>query len=509
MTTNSKRNRVLIFIVSFKAEEFISSVLERIPENIWQNPYFDVEILVIDDKSGDRTFQRAQEFASKVGNIKITVLYNPQNQGYGGNQKIGYHYAIKMNFDVVVLLHGDGQYPPEYIEQMVLPILNSQADAVFGSRMIDKRAALRGGMPFYKWIGNQILTKTQNRILNVHLAEFHSGYRAYRVDVLKSIPFDLNSNYFDFDTEIIIQFLDTHQRILEIQIPTFYGNEVSRVNGFKYGALILKTSIISRIMRLGIFYNPKFDYGTEEAEDYSKFGYDSSHQFAIERVRPKSFVLELGCGQGMMAAELARKKVRTISVDKHITPSVCEYSAQTIEVDLDVFDFNSAPEDVDTILMLDIIEHVRDPEELLKKIRQRYSGKEPQVIITTGNIAFLLIRFALIFGQFNYGRRGILDLSHTRLFTFYSLRRTLIQGGYEILEERGIPAPFYLALGKNPLADFLMGVNRFLIKFSKNLFSYQVAVIAKPNPTLEVLLERAVQSGKEKAKEIEQSPTAK
>ena len=502
MITTPNKKRVLIFVVSFKAEEFISSVLRRIPENIRLHPLFDVEVLVIDDQSGDRTFQRAEEYASQAGDLKITVLYNPKNQGYGGNQKIGYHYAVKMNFDTVILLHGDGQYPPEYIEHMVLPLLNNQADAVFGSRMINKRAALQGGMPFYKWIGNQILTKLQNQILGAHLAEFHTGFRAYRVDALKSIPFDLNSNYFDFDTEIIIQLLDMHKRIMEIPIPTYYGGEVSRVNGFKYGALILKSSILSRIMRLGIFYNPKFDYGTEDAKNPSKVGYDSSHQFAIERIRPNSNVLELGCGPGAMAAELARKHVYTTSVDKHITSYVKANSAQTIEVDLDGFDFDSGPEGVDTITLLDVIEHLREPEEILKKIRRRYSGKEPQIILTTGNIGFLPIRLALLLGQFNYGRRGILDLNHTRLFTFYSLRRTLIQGGYEIFEERGIPAPFYLALGESPIADFLMAVNRFLIKLSKNLFAYQIAVVTKPTPTLEVLLERAVQSGKEKAVEF-------
>ena len=167
-----------------------------------------------------------------------------------------------------------------------------------------------------------------------------------------------------------------------------------------------------------------------------------------------------------------------------------------------LFNFSSVPEEVDTILMLDIIEHLRAPEEILRKIRERYSGQEPQIILTTGNVAFLPIRLGLLLGQFNYGKRGILDLDHTRLFTFNSLRRTLIQAGYKILEERGIPAPFYLALGNTALADFLMGINRFLSRISRHMFSYQIAVVAKPTPTLEVLLDRAVRSGQEKAKEI-------
>jgi glycosyltransferase involved in cell wall biosynthesis len=496
------KKRVLIFVVSFKAEEYISTVLSRIPETTRNNPFFEAEVLVIDDESGDRTFQQAQDFATHAENLKVTVLYNPKNQGYGGNQKIGYHYAIKMGFDAVILLHGDGQYPPEKIDQMVLPLLNDQADVVFGSRMINKRAALQGGMPFYKWVGNQILTGLQNRILGAHLAEFHTGYRAYRVDALQSIPFEMDSNYFDFDTDIIIQLLDTHKRILEIPIPTFYGSETSRVNGFRYGALIVKTSIFSRLMHLGIFYNPKFDYIQENAQYVSKLGFDSSHQFAIDRIKANSTILDLGGGLGFIGTQLIKKQIQAISVNQYITPDIQRYSTQTIKADPDLFDFDSSPEQIDTILMLDIIEHLREPEELLKKIRRRYSGKGPQIILTTGNIAFLPIRLALLFGQFNYGRHGILDLNHTRLFTFYSLRRTLIQAGYEILEERGIPAPFYLALGKTPLADFLMGINRLLSKISRNLFSYQIAVVARPTPILEVLLDRAVRSGQEKAEEI-------
>ena len=147
----------------------------------------------------------------------------PHESGLWGNQKLGYHYAIKHGFDVVVLLHGDGQYAPERLPEMLQPILDNQADVVFGSRMLNKADALRGGMPVYKWVGNQILTFLQNRMLKTKFAEFHTGYRAYSVPALASIPFQFNSNYFDFDTDIIIQMVDTEKRIVEIPIPTYYG----------------------------------------------------------------------------------------------------------------------------------------------------------------------------------------------------------------------------------------------------------------------------------------------
>jgi glycosyltransferase involved in cell wall biosynthesis len=502
MNVQTEKKRVLIFIVSYKAEKFIKSVLARIPENIWTNPFFETEVLVIDDESGDSTFQFAREYVDSTGNPHITVLYNPKNQGYGGNQKIGYNYAIQMNFDVVVLLHGDGQYPPEYLEQMILPIIIGETDVTFGSRMINKIAALHGHMPFYKWVGNQVLTFLQNHILGVHLAEFHTGFRAFRVDALRSIPFGYNSNYFDFDTDIVIQLLDTHNRILEIPIPVFYGDEVSRVNGFKYGFLILKSSILSRLIRWGIFYNPKFDYLSENTQYESKLGYESSHQFAIDHVSPGSIVLDLGSSPGIMASEMASKNIRTISVDKNITPLMQENSIQVIRADIDFLEFEKIQEDVDYILMLDIIGQLRDPEVVLRKLRQYYSRQAPQIIITTANIAFFPIRLALLFGQFNYGKRGILDMHNSRLFTFYSLQRALRNLGFEILEVKGLPAPFYLAFGDTTVAHLLIGLNRFFIRISKNIFSYQIALVAKPTPTLDLLLETAVQSGQMKAMEI-------
>jgi SAM-dependent methyltransferase len=323
--------------------------------------------------------------------------------------------------------------------------------------------------------------------------------------VLRNIPFEYNSNYFDFDTDIIIQLLDTQKRIMEIPIPTFYGDEISRVDGVKYAFLILKTSILSRLMRWGIFYNPKFDYVSENDQYVSKLGYESSHQFALDHIHPDSIVLDLGSNPGIMTVELSNRNVSTISVDKYINPIVQRHSTQTIQADIDFLDFGDIPDNVDYILMLDIIGYLHESEALLKKVRQRYCRKVPVIILTTANIAFFPIRLSLLFGQFNYGKRGILDMHLSRLFTFYSLRRVLVNQGYEILEEKGIPAPFYLALGNTRIARFLFDINRFFIRISKNLFAYQIAIVAKPTPTLDLLLEKSIQSGQNKTQEYEYS----
>ena len=113
-------------------------------------------------------------------------MSHPKNLGYGGNQKAGYRYFMEKGFDVVVLLHGDGQYAPEILSHLYHPIVTGEADAVFGSRMMkDYGGPLKGGMPLYKYVGNRILSVFENRALGMHLTEFHSGYRAYSLDALR------------------------------------------------------------------------------------------------------------------------------------------------------------------------------------------------------------------------------------------------------------------------------------------------------------------------------------
>ena len=333
-----------------------------------------------------------------------------------------------------MLLHGDGQYAPEHLPAMIAPLLDNTADVVLGSRMINRGDALRGKMPFYKWIGNQILTFCQNRILGSSLAEFHTGYRAFRVSALASIPFERNSNYFDFDTDILIQLMDTGKRFREIPVPTFYGDELSRVNGLRYAALIVRTSIMSRIMKLGIFYDPRFDYEIANTHYTPKLGYTSSHEYALAsraserhgaRYRLRTRVHGEGTGREGRENDFARSLHRRVDARRVHSRRSKPTSKSSI---------SRIPAGVETVLLLDVIEHLVSPELFLRRLRNRYCSDAPEVVITTGNITFLPIRLAMLLGQFNYGKRGILDLTHTRLFTFGSLRRLLAQSGYEVLD---------------------------------------------------------------------------
>jgi glycosyltransferase involved in cell wall biosynthesis len=223
--------RIGVLVVAYNAESTLARVLDRIPDDFV--PRIE-HVLVADDASQDRTYDVGLDYKQAKSDFPLTVIRHEQNLGYGGNQKAGYRWAIEHELDIVVLLHGDGQYAPEYLPDIVAPLERDEADAVFGSRMLIPGGARRGGMPLYKYVGNKILTWYENTMVGTRLSEWHSGYRAYSVDALRAIPFEQNSDVYDFDTQIIVQLHDAGKRIEEIPIPTFYGDEISYVNGFRY-----------------------------------------------------------------------------------------------------------------------------------------------------------------------------------------------------------------------------------------------------------------------------------
>lgn len=487
------KKRVLVFIVAYNAERTIQETVGRIPRCLAEH---DTEILVIDDSSNDGTFELAQAYAEKELPFPMTVLYNPVNQGYGGNQKLGFEYAIENGFDIVALVHGDGQYAPECLPDLLQPLLNDQAEAVFGSRMMTRLGALKGGMPFYKYLGNVILTTLQNWLLRSSLSEFHSGYRLYSVTALRLIPFDRNTNDFHFDTDIIIQLLRANLRIKELPIPTYYGDEICHVNGLRYAKDVIKATLLARLQDLGIFYQRKFDVSSHEHANplyQPKFGFDSPHTLALERVESGSPVLDIGCASGYVANALSRKGCRVTGVDQF--PASGDVPLEDfIHHDLDrPCSFDITP--FNYVLLLDIIEHLRSPEEFMASLRASTDrAKDTTFIVSTGNVAFIVTRIMLLLGSFNYGARGILDRTHTRLFTFSSLRQLLQQAGYQIEKVRGIPAPFPLAMGDTFIARLALGINKVLIRISKTLFSYQIFMVVRPLPTVNSLLRTSAEA---------------
>jgi glycosyltransferase involved in cell wall biosynthesis len=502
--SHTRKPRVLIFIVAYQAETTISKVVQRIPASLAES--YDVDILIIDDASRDETFERSHGISkSDKSPFDVHVLFNPVNQGYGGNQKLGYHYAIERGYDFVALLHGDGQYAPECLPMLLEGFTKPGVGAVFGSRMLTHMGALRGGMPMYKYFGNKILTWIENGFLGTRLSEFHSGYRLYSVDALKSIPFEQNSNGFHFDTEIIIQLVAARIAILELPIPTYYGDEICRVNGIKYAFDVVKAVLKYRMQQMNLFYDVRFDCAPERAgSPYTpKLNFPSTHRLALDAIRPGSTVVDLGCAGGYMGDVLKQHKhcyvagVDTVPPDAGMLDAFYAHDLNRGLPDIRFEDYNYT-------LLLDVIEHLQAPDEFLSALRNAVArNPNGEILISTGNVAFVVVRLMLLIGQFNYGKRGILDLTHHRLYTFGSFRRSLDQAGFVILETKGVPAPFPLAIGDNAVSRFLLSANRCLIAIARGLFAYQIFMRIKPRPSLEVLLQSAQTQSEIRARSIE------
>lgn len=269
--------KIAIFIVAYNAALSLKRTLERIPKEI----YDILEcIYIIDDFSDDETYQIGKTLKKDRKWEKLDVFRNPRNYGYGGNQKNGYRYAIEQGLDYVILLHGDGQYAPELLPDIIYPVIFEGKEVVFGSRMIKKVNALKGKMPLYKFLGNIILTKLQNILLNTRMSEFHSGYRLYSTNVLSSIPFELNTDDFNFDTQIIIQCFALGIDIHEIPISTYYGDEICYVNGIRYAKDVIKDVIKYRLHQLSIIRCSRYIVEDNYIYEPKKSPYGSYHQIA-------------------------------------------------------------------------------------------------------------------------------------------------------------------------------------------------------------------------------------
>ena len=204
-------------------------------------------VIVVDDGSQDETVKIARE-------LGLEIFVHNGNYGYGANQKTCYREALKAGADIVVMVHPDYQYDPTLLPEMIRPIREGNADVVFGSRLMGSDPR-KQGMPWWKYIANRFLTRLENTVFNLHLHEFHTGYRAFRREVLQSVNLDMNSDQFVFDQEIVAQMVAFKTRIIEIPVPTRYmpiASSASFVQSSIYGFSILWLLMRFALHRAGI-----------------------------------------------------------------------------------------------------------------------------------------------------------------------------------------------------------------------------------------------------------------
>lgn len=242
------KSKIIVVMPAYNAEKTIQKTYNDIPKKIVD------ETIVVDDDSSDMTVVIAKK-------LKLPVIVHPKNLGYGGNQKTCYKEALRHGATIIVMIHPDYQYDATLTGEIVKPILDNRVDIMLGSRIRSRNEALEGGMPLYKYIGNRFLTAIENIILGINLSEYHTGFRAYKSEVLKNINIDSFSNDFVFDQEILVASVAHNYKIGEIAVPVRYFKEASSINflrSVKYGLGILVLLVEFIIYKLGFTRFSKF-----------------------------------------------------------------------------------------------------------------------------------------------------------------------------------------------------------------------------------------------------------
>ncbi len=465
--------RVGILVVAYNAQSTLAATLDRIPAEVAA----EVEsVIVCDDASLDDTHEAALAYQRTHDKLPMHVVRHPVNLGYGGNQKAGYQLAADMGLDVVVLLHGDGQYAPEVMLDVLAPLLVNRADAVFGSRMMTRGAARDGGMPLYKYVGNKILTRYENAMTGADLSEWHSGYRAYRVSTLQRLPMDSYSNGFDFDTQIILGLIDVQARIKEVPIPTYYGDEICYVDGMKYAKDLFIHTTKYRLNKMG--FGAKSVAVSEGAYEYKSDPLSSHGQLLSYLAERKGAdVLDLGCSDGLLSMQIRSLGHTVTGVDLEEHPQVHGRVDKFVQANLDFGLPADLPASVDVVVCADVLEHVRQPEVLLEELAPRLAAGGA-VLASIPNFGHWYPRFRTLLGVFDYDRRGILDRTHVRFFTRRSFERMARGAGYQVRRVGATGLPFDVADrgGSGSVSAKLKpirAIDRALVKLRPQLFAYQ------------------------------------
>jgi len=339
--------------------------------------------------------------------------------------------------------------------------------------MMHRGEARKGGMPMYKYVGNRILSTTQNALTGLALSEWHSGYRAYRVSALAQIPFIGNSDVFDFDTEIILQLADAKMKIVEVPIPTYYGDEICHVNGLEYAKDVVVDTVRYRLGRSG-FGSGRLGH-VSEPYAFKPSPY-SSHGRILQMVegRPPLRILDVGCGPGWLAQALTAAGHSVVGIDMEEADGVHERMSRFVRADLSEGIPAEVGGDFDLVLAADIIEHLADPARLLADMaaRVRPTGS---IIASVPNISHWYPRGRIAAGRFDYDQRGVLDATHLRFFTRKRFLRVAEEAGLERVghQHTGLPLDA-LGLSRSRAVTATVGrADRLLVKVWPTMFAYQ------------------------------------
>jgi 2-polyprenyl-3-methyl-5-hydroxy-6-metoxy-1,4-benzoquinol methylase len=463
--------RIGVVVLACNAPSTLVGAFDALPKALHSRI---TRVFVGDDASQESTHPAGLGSRQLSTDLPLTVIRHGRRLGYGGKQKEAYRLAIEYGIDIIVLLNAAGEHASECLEDLIAPFESGEADVVLGSRVLFAEAARRGAAPVRGYFGSRILTHVENRMLGTHLSEIHSGYRAYSVRALASIPFERNSDDFAFDTQILLQLLRAGKRAVEVPIPAALRDGMRDVSELTYARTVSVDVVRYWGAKRGLLSGSVVDVGPEYQLKEGKEGSHAVISRWLERI-PPARVLDLGCSGGLLDERLRSFGHHVTGVDLYELPGIRERVDRFVRADLD----QGLPPNLsdaglyDVVVAADVLEHLRAPERILDQI-QAVLAPRGTLVVSVPNIAHWYPRARIALGLFDYDQRGILDSTHMRFFTQRSFLRVLRQAGFTVLrrEATGLPLEV-LTRGDGPVARTARTLDRIAVNLRPTLFAYQ------------------------------------
>lgn len=399
----------------------------------------------------------------------LTVLRHVRETGYADNVKIGLQYALERRADYIIIAGRGDAFTPEAIPPLLEAALFHDAEVVVAvtspAGSPDRRA--------------RRIDAALNFLLRTGLSDWGAGMRLFAAPVLRAAPFALNTRQEHFDTQLLIQAKILGRLPVEVKIPALREPRKRPSPGAALRAV--GTALHYRLHQLHLMRHGRWlvDFGERYTFKHSPYG---SHRCILDAVDAGRRVLDLGCSQGLLAAELAKKGCHAVGVDRLPPERVKLPYDRYLQADLDDPALRLPfGREFDEVIVADVIEHLVRRESILALVR-RHLTEDGRLIISTGNIAVWFYRLSLLLGRFEYGPRGILDETHVRLYTLATFRRLIQQAGFEITRVRTTPLPFEIVFqthADNPLVRLLDRFYHTLTRWWPTLFAYQFIIEAR------------------------------
>jgi 2-polyprenyl-3-methyl-5-hydroxy-6-metoxy-1,4-benzoquinol methylase len=460
--------RVLVFL---SAHANGHAPLRGVPHEIWKDP--NLLFLYLGDASSHESDTLAKRWLEDHGITNAAILRREADQGYGGNRKFACRLALEADFAFVILLPPNSPSAIEHLPRLIETCRTTDADVVLGSPV--QRPRTRA-------------TRLQNWLTKRGYLSLGSSYGCYAARFLRRVPFETNSNGRRFDTELLLQALYVGARVMGVENAWVEDEDVEQFGWMAVDACA--ATVRFKMHQMGMFCSLRYRSLTPGSYcDKTGLTY-SSHRLAVDIVRrlaPRT-VLDIGSGDGFVAKRCSELGAEVTQIDRR------EPSASTngifVEHDLERLELPEDASRFDVVLLLDVLEHLAAPEEFLIALRNRSTGRLPttsRLLICTPNVAFAAVRASLLFGRFHYADRGILDVTHKRLFTRQTLVQCLTDSGYRVEETIAVGAPFE-AIFPGLVGRGLSRASQALADLWPSLFAFQFMAICIPGPGLRQIL---------------------